>query len=413
MKIKDAREKIIQKLEEKGLVEKIEDYTHNIATAERTGGIIEPQLLTQWFIAVNKHFILPHSTIKGIQSGDTTTLKDIMHKAVSEGQVKIIPDYFNKTYFHWIDNLRDWCISRQIWYGHRIPVWYKDEKTFVGIDAPDEGGWEQDPDTLDTWFSAALWTFSTLGWPENTEDLKHFHPTNMLETGYEILFFWVARMILMSGYILGEIPFKTVYLHGTVRDDKGRKMSKSLGNGIDPIDIANEFGADAARMALISGTSAGTDSNISKDKIKGYKNFANKLWNITRFVLSNTEGFVYDPNFVYSDSDIEEMNQEISLATEELENFRIHNASERIYHYVWHSFADRVIEESKNIIYSETESEERKNEVKFKIYHILLQSLKALHPFMPFVTEEIWQNLPHTKSRPFLMVETWPTIKSS
>ncbi len=274
LKIKEAREKIVEKLQSKGLVEKIEEnYVHNVATAERTGGIIEPQIMTQWFVNVNKEF-------------NGRTLKEIMRKPVENGTIQIIPEHFNKTYFHWIDNLRDWCISRQIWYGHQIPVWYRGDEVYVGTEAPTGSDWEQDRDTLDTWFSSALWTFSTLGWPENTKDLKIYHPTNVLETGYGILFFWVARMILMSGFLLDSIPFKTVYLHGTIRDDKGRIMNKSLGNGIDPIDIAREFGMDAGRMALVVGNTPGTDLRISKDKIKAYKNFANKVWNISRFVLS-------------------------------------------------------------------------------------------------------------------------------
>jgi valyl-tRNA synthetase len=415
MKIKEAREKIVEKLNSKGLLEKTEDYTHNIGTAERTGGIIEPQIMTQWFVAVNKEFKLIDSKIEGIVSGSPTTLKEIMQKAVSGGQVKIIPDYFDKTYFNWINNLRDWCISRQIWYGHQIPVWYKDGQMFCDIDPPSSNwkveGWEQDPDTLDTWFSSALWTFSTLGWPEEDKDLKIYHPTDVLETGYEILFFWVARMILMSGYVLGEVPFHTVYLHGTVRDAQGRKMSKSLGNGIDPIDIAHKYGADAGRMALISGTAPGTDSRISEDKIRGYKNFANKIWNISRFVLTYTEGYKYDQNTLLSDPDVDEMRKEFETATEELEAYRIHNASERIYHYVWHTFADRIIEESKKELLDENISSERKDEVKWKLYYILDMSLRMLHPFMPFVTEEIWQNLPHKKERPFIMVERWPIKK--
>lgn len=399
LKIKDVRDKIIAKLEEKGLVEKIEDYTHNIATAERTGGTIEPQIMTQWFVAVNKPFVLPHSNINGIESGKETTLKEIMQKAVSGGQVKILPDYFDKTYFHWIDNLRDWCISRQIWYGHRIPVWYKGTETFAGTDAPEGEGWEQDPDTLDTWFSSALWTFSTLGWPEKTSDLETYHPTNVLETGYEILFFWVARMILMSGYVLGEVPFKVVYLHGTLRDEKGQKMSKSLGNGIDPLDITKEFGADAARMALISGTAAGTDSNISKDKIKGYKNFANKIWNITRYVLSQERTGELKSDLV------DEFDALALEVTEDLEKYRLHLASEKVYAYIWHRFADKIIEDSKA-------PQKPGEEFGSTLYYILENSLKLLHPFMPFVTEEIWQNLPSTHERPFLMIEKWPTIKS-
>jgi valyl-tRNA synthetase len=412
MKIKDAREKILGKLEKKGLLVKSEDYTHNVGTAERTGGIIEPQIMTQWFVAVNKPFKLIDSKINGIESDSNTTLKEIMQKAVSGGQIKIIPDYFNKTYFNWINNLRDWCISRQIWYGHQIPVWYKDEKMFCDINPPSvdwkEDGWVQDEDTLDTWFSSALWTFSTLGWPEKTDDLKIYHPTDVLETGYEILFFWVARMILMSGYVLGEVPFHTVYLHGTVRDAQGRKMSKSLGNGIDPIDIAHKYGADAGRMALIAGTAPGTDSRISEDKIRGYKNFANKIWNITRFVLTYTEGFVYSESNKFEDEDIKEMEKEFEMATDELETYRIHNASERIYHYVWHTFADRIIEESKKKLLDENISAEEKDRVKWKLYYILDMSLRMLHPFMPFVTEEIWQNLPHQKERPYLIVTRWP-----
>ncbi len=419
MKIKEAREKIIEKLDSKGLLVKIEDYTHNIATAERTGGIIEPQIMTQWFVAVNKPFSLIESKIIGIESGQQTTLKEIMQKAVSGGQVNIIPNYFDKTYFHWIDNLRDWCISRQIWYGHQIPVWYKDKQIYCDINPPNENwkneGWEQDPDTLDTWFSSALWTFSTLGWPSKTKDLETYHPTDILETGYEILFFWVARMILMSGYVLGSIPFHTVYLHGTVRDEKGLKMSKSLGNGIDPLDIAKEYGADAGRMALIAGTAPGTDSVISVNKIKGYKNFANKVWNITRFVLSNIENVNINEEKILTDpqdiKDVNEMMDEFSLATEELNNLRIHSASERIYHYIWHTFADRILEESKVILFNEEEEKERKKEVSWKIYRILKTSLKMLHPFMPFVTEEIWQSLPHLKERPLLMVESWPIMK--
>src|SRR3989338_3543146 len=205
-----------------------------------------------------------------------------MLEPVRDGKIKILPNRFEKVYFHWIENLRDWCISRQIWYEHRVPAWYKNNEVYVGINAPEGEGWLQDPDTLDTWFSSGLWTFSTLGWPEKTNDLEMYHPTDVLETGYDILFFWVARMILMTKYALDTIPFRTVYLHGTVRDAKGRKMSKSLGNGIDPIDVAKKFGTDAGRMALIVGNTPGTDMALAEDKIKGYKHFANKIWNASR-----------------------------------------------------------------------------------------------------------------------------------
>ncbi|PIR86769.1 MAG: valine--tRNA ligase, partial [Candidatus Harrisonbacteria bacterium CG10_big_fil_rev_8_21_14_0_10_49_15] len=226
---------------------------------------------------VNKPFTVANSKINGIDSGSETTLKELMTKVVESGQITITPDRFNAVYFNWINNLRDWCISRQIWYGHRIPVWYKGEEIYVGTEAPTGDGWDQDPDTLDTWFSSGLWTFSTLGWPNETEDLKTYHPTSVLETGYDILFFWVAKMILMTGFLLGDIPFKQVYLHGLVRDEKGKKMSKSLGNIIDPLDMADKYGADATRLSLIIGAAAGNDMKLSEDKVRGYKNFANKI----------------------------------------------------------------------------------------------------------------------------------------
>lgn len=414
IKIREGRDKVIEILRAKGLVEKIEDYTHNIATAERTGGIIEPQIMKQWFVAVNKPFILRESKIKGIESGSETTLKEIMRKAVSSKQITIIPEYFDKTYFHWIDNLRDWCISRQIWYGHRIPVWYRgpDEQTYVGTEAPEGKDWAQDEDTLDTWFSSALWTFSTLGWPDKTEDLKIFHPTNILETGYEILFFWVARMILMSGYILGEIPFKEIYLHGTIRDSKGQKMSKSLGNGLDPIDIANEYGMDAGRMALLVGIGAGTDSRISIEKIRGYKHFANKVWNMARFIISNTEEFDYEkmPKLKSTDSEsIKEAKDVIKDITADMEEKRFHLAGEKIYNYMWKVLADKLIEERKERIFKG--SPEEKSSAIWTLYYIFTNFLKVLHPFMPFVTEEVWSMLPHKKTRPLLMVEDWPKFK--
>lgn len=508
MKISEAREKIIEKLQSKGLVEKIDDnYTHNIATAERTGGIIEPQIMNQWFVAVNKQFTLPYSEIKGIESGAKTTLKEIMRKAVDPefghrelGPVNIMPDHFNKTYFHWIDNLNDWCISRQIWYGHRIPVWYKSksgktlEKTgelttsdpdleiYCDIEAPntsasaDTEGWLQDEDTLDTWFSSALWTFSTQGWPsaeawdkENHKavpgsDLARFHPTNLLVTGHEILFFWVARMILMTGYELGTIPFQAVYITGMVRDSQGRKMSKSLGNGGDPIEISEKYGADALRMFYAMSTTPGTDTRIYEDKIKGYKHFGNKLWNITRFILSaiaenpHTSGasgskLIFDKDFMNSSS-ITELDKEIykewrnhftNISSNlDAPNYKVHLAAEDLYHYTWYTFADKILEESKPILKPEfarsrvgdtdseadkiieqdqndTEDQEKVRTAAISraqtLLHILREILLTAHPFIPHITQEIWSLLPqemhseetkNTSGHAIIGIERWP-----
>ncbi len=412
-KTTEAREIIVEWLKKEGLLEKEEEVNQNISTAERTGGIIEPLPKLQWFVNVNKKFKLPYSNIKGINSGEETTIKEIMKKAVENGQINIIPDHLNKTYFHWIENLRDWCISRQIWFGHRIPVWYKGDEIYSGMEAPKEGGWVQDSDTLDTWFSSGLWTFSTLGWPEQTEDLKIYHPTNMLETGYEIIFFWVARMILMTGYLIGEIPFKTVYFHGTVRDQQGRKMSKSLGNGIDPIDISNKYGADAARMSLIIGSSPGTDTRIYEDKIKGYKHFSNKIWNIARFVLSNTENIEEEPKeYTQEYKEIfAELDTLVKNSTQNLENNKFHIAAEEIYHYFWHTFADKIIEDSKLKLNGENIKIDERIATKWMLKKILETNLKLLHPFMPYITEEIWEivNKHFGKNdSTLIMVESWP-----
>lgn len=415
-KTTEAREIIVAWLKANNLLEKEEEVDQNISIADRSGGIIEPLPKLQWFVDVNKEFILPQSKIEGINSGAKTTLREIMRKVIETKQIKIIPEYFDKTYFHWIENLRDWCISRQIWYGHRIPVWYKNkgennEEIFNDINPPQGEGWSQDEDTLDTWFSSALWTFSTLGWPEETSDLKTYHPTNVLETGYEIIFFWVARMILASGYALGDIPFQTIYLNGTVRDNQGRKMSKSLGNGVDPIEIADKYGADAARMFLITSSTAGIDSRIYEDKIKGYKHFANKIWNIFRFILSNLD----EKEFTLLKNNTEINLQEIDLSlkkefhnlkkeiTNELENFKFHLAAEKIYQYIWHRYADEIIEESKNIF--KEEATEKIISRKKVLWEIITESMIILHPFMPYVTEEIWSIIFEDKK--ILMVENW------
>lgn len=405
-KAAEAREAIVAWLREEGLLENEETITQNISTAERTGGVIEPLPKLQWFVDTEKPFVMGASSIPGVASGATITLKELLRTAVSSGGVRIIPEHFEKTYFHWIDNLRPWCISRQIWYGHRVPVWYRGEEIAVGV-WPDGEGWVQDEDTLDTWFSSGSWTFSTLGWPDASSDLARFHPTNTLVTAYEILFFWVARMILMSGFALGQLPFKDVYLTGIIRDSQGRKFSKSLGNGIDPIEVAGQFGADAIRMGLLIGNTPGTDMRLSVDKIKGYKHFANKLWNIARFVQENTE--VAGPDAPVTEEDAALRDALLALAvevTKDVEEYRLYMAAEKLYHYVWHELADRILESSKPLLMGEDGIEKASRQATLR--YLLKNVLILLHPFMPFVTEEIWRSLPESGDT-FLMVTPWPT----
>ncbi len=409
--IKKARPLIIEKMQAKGLVEKVdEDYTHNVATNERGGGVIEPQIKEQWWVDVNKEFTMGPSTIPGISEGDVVTLKKLMIAAVENGGVSIFPDRFNKTYYHWIENLHDWCLSRQIWYGHRIPAWFKDGEVKVQVGSPGEG-WTQDPDTLDTWFSSGLWTMSTLGWPEMTDDFTTYHPTTVLETGYDILFFWVARMILMTTYLNGSVPFQNVYLHGLVRDANNKKMSKSLGNIIDPVDMIDKFGADATRLSLIVGAAPGNDMPLGEDKIRAYKKFANKLWNISRFVLTSIADFDHSTTPTLSERDqaiLTDLQVNAEAVTSELEKFNLYIAAEKAYHFVWHEIADRILEEAKPVINGEDASAKAARQYVLK--ETLVTSLKLLHPFMPYVTETIWQELPEAlRETDMLLVAQWPT----
>ncbi len=404
--IDEARPKIVKKLDKKGLLTKVDtNYIHNIAKNYRGGGIIEPQIKTQWFINVNKKFTLPHSNLDGIKSGDEVTLKQLMQTVVKNNQVKIIPKQFEKMYFSWIDNLHDWCISRQIWYGHQIPVWYRNEEIYVGIDAPEGDDWEQDPDTLDTWFSSGLWTFSTLGYPDlDAPDLKNYHPTTVMETGYDILFFWVARMILMSTYILGEIPFQYVYLHGLVRDESGIKMSKSLGNVIDPLDMINKYGADATRLSLMIGTTPGNDSKLSENKVAGYRNFVNKLWNISRYILMTVDEIKYinkqpKTKTIADEWILSELNTLISEITSDIDNFNFSQAGEKLYDFTWNKLADWYVEIAK--------IEKDKDEI---LLYVLQTLLKLWHPFTPFVTEVIWENL---KTNDQLVITKWPEASNN
>lgn len=410
-KVLEAREIVADWLQENGLLEKEEGIKQNVSTAERTGGIIEPLPKLQWFIDVNKKFTLPHSEITGIESGSETTLKDIMRTTVESGDVKMPQEGFRKSYFHWIDNLHDWCISRQIWFGHRIPIWYKGEEIYCGLEAPSGEDWQQDPDVLDTWFSSALWTFSTLGWPAETKDLKTFHPNSFMSPGYEILYLWVSRMILMSGFHLGQIPFKAVMLHGLVRDREGRKFSKSLGNGVDPLEMFDKYGADALRMGLLVGTAIGNDIKFDENKIKGYKHFANKLWNIARFVLMNLPDEIMDkPELASEDATtLEELDALTKDVTSDMEAYRLYLAAEKIYHYIWHTFADKIIEATKSRLTGK--DEKARKSAQWTLLAILTTSLKLLHPFMPFVTEELYAKLP-LKDKKLLMIEAWPHSSS-
>lgn len=390
MDVKQARNKVFNILKEKGLVEKVdEDYVHNLSVCYRCGTTIEPLVSKQWFVDVRK----PVKKFGG------KSIKDRSIEVVKGGDIQIIPERFNKTYFNWMENLRDWCISRQIWFGHQMPVWYKGEEIHVGLDEPKGEGWEKETDTLDTWFSSGMWTFSTLGWPDKTDDLKNFHPTQLMETGYDIIFFWVARMIIMSTYLVEDIPFEKVYLHGLVRDEQGRKMSKSLGNIIDPLDTIKKYGADATRLSLIIGTTPGNDTNVSEAKIEGYRNFVNKLWNISRYILMNVEKIELiekapKPKTLADKWILAELNDLIEFATDDLEKYNFSTVGEKIYDFTWSKLADWYVEISK--------IEKDKDEI---LLYILQTLLKLWHPFTPYVTEEIWTKL---NAKDLLMIQPWP-----
>ncbi|MFA6307472.1 MAG: valine--tRNA ligase [Patescibacteria group bacterium] len=396
MSVKDARQKVVEILKEKGLIDSIDnDYVHNLSVCYRCGTPIEPLTSEQWFVAVDKKI-----------PGRGKSLKELAVRAVKSGEIKILPDKFNKIYYHWMNNLHDWCISRQIWWGHQIPVWYTtDDEIIVAHDEAEAKNKargkkiKQDEDTLDTWFSSSLWTFSTLGWPAKTKDLKTFHPTSVLETGYDILFFWVARMILMTEYILGEKPFETVYLHGMVRDKEGRKLSKSLGNGIDPLEMIDKFGTDALRLSLIIGSAPGADLRLYEEKIAGYRNFVNKLWNISRFIfntVSEIKSIDKEPKAkTLADRWIlAEFNQLIVQVSKDLDEYKFSSAGEKIYEFAWAKLADWYLEIAK--------IEKDKDQI---LLYILERLLILTHPFTPYISEVIWQQF---KSDHLLMVSKWP-----
>lgn len=407
----EARKAVVSDMKELGILKKEEDYTHNLSLCYRCSTVIEPLVSLQWFVDVNK------PVIPGPR-GKKYSLKEKAVSVVKKKEIAIIPDRFQKTYFHWMENLRDWCISRQIWFGHRIPVWYclgdtrkgavckiACGKPVVQVEQPEKcphcgsSNFRQDPDTLDTWFSSGLWTFSTLGWPSKTEELRYFHPTSVLETGYDILFFWVARMILMTTYALGDVPFRTVYLHGLVQDKEGKKMSKSLDNGIDPLDMIEKFGADAVRLSLVLGSTPGNNLRLYEEKIAGYRNFVNKMWNAARFVFMNVGEDAVDrtldvKNFSVADKWIlHRTNELITKVTQDLDQFRFSDAGLSIYNFTWDEFCDWYLECSKV----------QGNPA--VLLYVLDVILRLLHPFMPFVTEVIWRNLGPNS---LLLTQKWP-----
>jgi valyl-tRNA synthetase len=374
----EARNLVIEKFRAAGLLEKEEDYVHAVAICSRSKTVIEPLVSRQWFVKM-------------------APLAKPALQAVRRGQIKILPGRYAKVYYQWLENIRDWNISRQIWWGHRLPVWYRGrderEETRVAVSSPGPG-WRQDEDTLDTWFSSGLWTFSTLGWPSKTSDLKRFHPTDVMETAWDILFFWVARMVMLSKYLVHEVPFKTVYLHGLVLDREGKKMSRSKGNGIDPVAMVDKYGADALRMSLIIGNSPGQDFRLYEEKIAGYRNFTNKLWNIGRFV--NSQVVNRGPVKATSVADrwiMWRLNKLVSDVTADMDKYRLSSAGQALYDFVWHDFADWYVEWTKLEPNPAT------------LRHVYDTTLRLLHPFMPFVTEKLWLEAGHDD---LLMVAAWP-----
>ena len=399
-----GRKKLWADMQEAGMVIKEEPYQMQVPRAQRGGEIIEPLISTQWYV-------------------NTNPMAELGLAAVRSERIKIVPERFTKVYYHWLENLRPWCISRQLWWGHRIPAWYgPDDRVFVARSeeeaqtaAIEHYGeavhLEQDPDVLDTWFSSGLWPFSTLGWPDDTEDLRRFYPTDVLETGYDILFFWVARMIMQGLMYTNDIPFHTVYLHGIVRDNGGRKMSKTYGNVIDPIEVMDNYGTDALRFTLLTGSSPGNDMNLSIDRIRANRNFANKIWNATRFVLGNLpEDFRYagspDPDQLDLPDRwvLHRLNHIIDTATRLFENYQYGEAGRQVYEFLWGDFADWYIEAAKPRLRGDNPDSTLQT-----LVYVLDQTLRLLHPFIPYVTEELWQHLPKVDGEaPALIVAAWP-----
>ena len=395
MTIEECRKAIVDDLKDAGVLVKVEPLKHNVGTCYRCHTVIEPRVSLQWFVKMKP-------------------LAEPAIKAVREGKTKFVPERFDKIYYNWMENIRDWCISRQLWWGHRIPAWYCADcgEVIVSRDEPTvcpkcgKTHLTQDEDTLDTWFSSALWPFSTLGWPDKTPELSYFYPTDTLVTGYDIIFFWVARMMFSGLEHMGDVPFKTVFIHGLVRDAQGRKMSKSLGNGVDPLEVIKEFGADALRFTLATGNSPGNDMRYIREKVEASRNFANKLWNASRFILMNIgeddvpetlpETLTLEDRWILT-----KFNDLAAAVTENLEKFELGIAVQKLYDFIWDDFCDWYIELSKIRL----QGDGRMDALRVLVY-TMTGMLKLLHPFMPFITEEIWQSLPHTGDA--LMCAKWP-----
>ena len=392
----EARKAIVADLEEQGYLVKVEPHQHNVGTCYRCHNDVEPLISAQWFVKMKP-------------------LAEEALRVVNEGEVKFVPDRFSKIYTNWMENVHDWCISRQLWWGHQIPAWTCQECGHITVSEDDPTECEhchsknikQEEDVLDTWFSSALWPFSTLGWPEETEDYKYFYPTDVLVTGYDIIFFWVARMIFSGCEHTGKPPFHTVFIHGLVRDDKGRKMSKSLGNGIDPLEMANQYGADALRFNLVTGNSPGNDMRFYTERCEAMRNFANKIWNASRFLMMNLtidqcelpEKLELEDKWILS-----KLNSVIPEITENMERYELGVAAQKVYDFIWDSYCDWYIELTKTRL--QGDDEDSKIRAQQVLCYVLTQILKLLHPFMPFITEEIWQALPHEGD--YLMLQQWP-----
>ena len=398
-----ARKQVVAELEAQGLLEKVEDHGHSVGHCSRCNTTVEPMVSKQWFVSMEP-------------------LAKPALEVVRDKSIEFVPERFTKTYTNWLESIRDWCISRQLWWGHRIPAWYCQDcgGTIVTADTLTEcphchGKVEQDPDVLDTWFSSALWPFATMGWPENTEEVKHWYPTSVMVTGYDIIFFWVARMIFMGLEFKEEIPFKHVFIHGLVRDSQGRKMSKSLGNGINPLEVIEEYGADALRFTLVTGNTPGNDMRFYMERVEANRNFANKIWNASKFVLMNLEGF--DESFVPSAEDytladkwiLEEYNKTVTNITNNLDKFELGEAASAVYDFIWNTYCDWYIELAKPRLYNKEGGRDRQT-AQYLLVSILRHMMELLHPFMPFVTEHIWQHLPHEGES--IMVAPWPSTLS-